>query len=502
VPSERAGAGGELAAGYQFIREKWWAVLGVSALVVVPCVWHRHIEAGDLGSHVYNAWLAQLIGKGLAPGLYVARQWSNVLFDGALLHTGNLLGFAVAEKVVVAASVLVFFWGVFALAAAVGGRAPWLLAPCVAMLAYGYSFQMGFFNYYLSIGLGCFCLALAWRLEGKGRAIDWVFLGIVAALAYVAHPLGILWALATIVYLGVRRRLAGWWRLALPCAVTGALFALRWYLHQRVNLAVDWQSGLPVWQLNGADQLIVYGDRYATFAWIGAAFGAICLGAEAAQRARDLAWWKSMALPAELYLVAFFVTATVPENLRVSLYAAWVGLLVSRLTTISAILGLCVLASIRLRSWAGAGFVVLAAVYFLFLFQDTGAINRLEANAERLLATLPVGTRIVPTIAADPDWRAEFIGHVAERACVGRCFVYSNYEPSSRQFRVRVAERSWIVEPSAENAEDMQGGGYDIDAGDLPLKHLYQCERGDWTQLCLADLREGESTGKGWVRPE
>ena len=125
MPSERAGAGGELAAGYQFIREKWWAVLGVSALVVVPCVWHRHIEAGDLGSHVYNAWLAQLIGKGLAPGLYVARQWSNVLFDGALLHTGNLLGFAVAEKVVVAASVLVFFWGVFALAAAVGGRAPW-----------------------------------------------------------------------------------------------------------------------------------------------------------------------------------------------------------------------------------------------------------------------------------------------------------------------------------------------------------------------------------------
>jgi hypothetical protein len=86
---------------------------------------------------------------------------------------------------------------------------------------------------------------------------------------------------------------------------------------------------------------------------------------------------------------------------------------------------------------------------------------------------------------------------------VGRCFVYSNYEPSSGQFRVRVTKRgSWIVEASSENAEDMQGGGYDIDAGDLPLKHLYQCDRGDWTKLCLADLREGQSTGKDWIRPE
>jgi len=39
----------------------------ISALMVVPCWWHRRIEAGDLASHVYNAWLAQLIEKGQAP---------------------------------------------------------------------------------------------------------------------------------------------------------------------------------------------------------------------------------------------------------------------------------------------------------------------------------------------------------------------------------------------------------------------------------------------------
>jgi hypothetical protein len=42
----------------------------------------------------------------------------------------------------------------------------------------------------------------------------------------------------------------------------------------------------------------------------------------------------------------------------------------------------------------------------------------------------------------------------------------------------------------------MQGGGYEIDKRDLPVKQLYQCDPGDWTKLCLHDLSEGESTGK------
>jgi len=50
----------------------------LSALLAVPCFWHRRIEAGDLASHVYNAWLGQLIEKGQAPGLYLVSRWDNV----------------------------------------------------------------------------------------------------------------------------------------------------------------------------------------------------------------------------------------------------------------------------------------------------------------------------------------------------------------------------------------------------------------------------------------
>ena len=495
-------SGSALGAAWKFLRDKKWVVLCLSALVIVPCLWHRHIEAGDLGSHVYNAWLAQLIGKDQAPGLYLTRQWNNVLFDVGLLHAANLVGFSAAEKIVVSGCVLIFFWGVFALVGAATQRVPWSLTPCMAMLAYGYSFNMGFCNYYLSVGLGCFCLALAWPSARSARPVGWVAAVALAGLAWLAHPLGFLWAAGTIVYVGARRVLPGWWKAALPVASVTALAGVRWYLHRRTDLTVDWQSALPFWQLNGADQLMVYGDRYATLAWLAVAFGALCVLREAVVRRRDTAWWKTLAQPAELYFVTFVATATLPENLRVSLYAAWIGLLVSRLTTIAAIFGLCVLGCVNLKRWALPGFAALAAGYFLFLYQDTRVLNRMEANAESLLWAQPTGTRIIPTIAADPDWRVEFIGHLADRACVGHCFVYSNYEPSSRQFRVRVsAGGSWIVTGSADDAEDMEGGGYEIQQGDLPVKQLYQCDRKDWTRLCLRDLAEGESTGDVGLRP-
>ncbi len=479
-----------LATGWEFARDRKWAVLGLSALILIPCAWHRHIEAGDLGSHVYNAWLAQLVDQGEAPGLYIARQWNNILCDVALQHLARWSGFGAAEKIVVGGCVLVFFWGVFALVSAVTGRAPWLLTPCVAILAYGYSFQMGFLNYYLSIGLGCICLALVWR----GIAGNWPPLLALGPLVWLAHPLGFLWLVATVAYLSVRRRIPGWWRWALVVTVLAAFAAFHGYLQRRTDITVDW-GDIPFYVSNGADQLSVYGDYYRTLLCVAIGVGFACFAPGLLERRKAGLSWKCLALPLELYAVAFFGTALLPENLRVSVYSAWIGLLVSRLTTVSAILGLCVLGCARLLKWQAAMFGVVAIVFFGLLYRDTAMLNRLEANAEVTLSTLPYGTRIIATIQADPSWRIEFIGHVADRACVGRCFVYSNYEPSSGQFRVRARKGSPIVTDSSEDSEDMQSGSYQIQDTDLPLKQLYQCDPGDWTRLCLRDLAEGDDLG-------
>ena len=72
VTADSQPAGSALAAAIHFIRTRWLLFLAVSGFLLVPCFWQRRIQAGDLASHVYNAWLAQLIERGQAPGLWIA----------------------------------------------------------------------------------------------------------------------------------------------------------------------------------------------------------------------------------------------------------------------------------------------------------------------------------------------------------------------------------------------------------------------------------------------
>jgi len=65
----------------EFLRLHAVRVTVISLLLLAPCFWHRRIETGDMPSHAYNAWLAQLIERGDAPGLYIVRQWNNVMTD-------------------------------------------------------------------------------------------------------------------------------------------------------------------------------------------------------------------------------------------------------------------------------------------------------------------------------------------------------------------------------------------------------------------------------------
>ena len=97
----------------RFTRQEAARFAAVSAALLIPVYWHRRIEAGDLASHLYNAWLAQLIRQGQAPGLWIARQWNNVLFDWLLSGLGSVFGLRVAERIAVSFAVLIFFWGAF-----------------------------------------------------------------------------------------------------------------------------------------------------------------------------------------------------------------------------------------------------------------------------------------------------------------------------------------------------------------------------------------------------
>jgi hypothetical protein len=486
----------KLAVARRFSGPQVAAILAISGLLFIPCWWHRRIEAGDLPSHAYNAWLAQLIEKGQTPGLYITKQWNNVLFDVTLLRAANLFGIAAAQKIVVSACVLVFFWGVFAFIRTVAERPPWFLTPCLAILAYGYSFNMGFMNYYLSLGLACFGLAILWR----GKGIDWIAGTVFALLAMVAHPIGFLWLVGTLAYAKVRAKLPGWWKLALPLLAASGFAAIYWYTSHRPALSADWDRG-PFFLYNGADQLALYGNRYFFIAGAAFLFGLICVVIELYMRRHDLSSWKSFELPFEFYVVAFCATALLPENLRPFPNGGWIGLLSSRLTTISAIFGFCFLATLKPRKWHLAGFSACAFVFFAFLYQDTGWLNQLEANAESLTENLPAGTRVIVSIEAPAGWRIAFIGHAVERACIGHCFSYANYEPASGEFRIRVRKGSPVVTSSTDDAEAMASGEYEVDDADLPIRQISQCDEKDLTRLCLRDLQAGEVNGESIAKP-
>ena len=159
-----------LASGRGFRGNAATRFAAVSAALLIPVYWHRRIEAGDLASHLYNAWLAQLIRQGQAPGLWIARQWNNVAFDLLLSWLGSAFGLRAAERIAVSFAVLIFFWGAFALIAAATRRAPWKLSPLIAVFAYGWTFEMGFMNYYISLGLCFFALAAYLRFGNRGAA--------------------------------------------------------------------------------------------------------------------------------------------------------------------------------------------------------------------------------------------------------------------------------------------------------------------------------------------
>ncbi len=473
---------------FPLIRRQWLKFLCVSVILLAPCFWHRRIEAGDLGSHLYNAWLVQWIHHGEAPGVWIASQGNNVLFDFLLSSLTSLFGFSAGEKLAVSACVLIFFWGAFALVCAAARRVPWFLLPCVAMIAYGWTFHAGFFNYYIALGLSFLALAIFWRGKGWERLIPLALV----PLILLAHPLGIVWLFAAAGYIWIAGSVSRRYHIPLLIAAAGLLFMLRSYLGHH------YPTGNPVsprYLINGADQFILFGTRYFFLALAAPLFGLAAFVRDAVRRRRDPEYWAQLAIPLQLYVLVELGVILLPASIYSPHYGSEIGLLLERLSLISATLGCCILGVIEARKWHVAGFAAIAAVFFLFVHQDERTLNRMEEQVERMVGTLPQGARVMETILAPPDWRVTFINHIVDRACIGRCFAYGNYEPASRQFRVRASPGNGIVLTSPVEVEAMEKGNYIVRTEDLPAYQIYQCGA-DFSDLCIRKLEAGEKNDR------
>jgi hypothetical protein len=135
--------------------------------------------------------------------------------------------------------------------------------------------------------------------------------------------------------------------------------------------------------------------------------------------------------------------------------------------------------------------IVLAGVFFSFIYHDERALNAYEDRMQDVVSQLEPGQRVLSPIT-DLHMRVNALAHVVDRVCIGRCFSYGNYEPSTAQFRIRaVAENPFVVRTYAE-AWGMQTGDYVVRPRDLPLYKIDLDKKG---RFVVKSLEEGTKCG-------
>lgn len=453
-----------------------------SAILVVPCFWQRSLEAGDLSSHIYNAWLVQLIERGQAPGLSVANQSNNILFDQILSGLAHFVTLNLAARIGAAIAALVFFWGTFALAATFAKRWPWFLAPVIGIFAYGWTFNFGFFNYYLSIGLACIALAVFVQSKGWMRLVTVAFL----PLVWLAHPLGFFWFIAAAAYVAIAHLVPRRLHVLLVFGAIVAIALVRIYVVRRFPAEFAAHSALFY---SGLDQLL-FTNRYELLVALVAAFLAASIVFQL--RGHDgsfSAFLEASAVPLGLYLILEAAVQLLPDGIRLPQYAAPLSDLTERLTLISAILICCLFAAIKPRIWHYVASSAIALAFFAFLYQDTSRLSHTHAQIDALVQSLPPNQRVIFRVAQPLKYRFSF-KHIIDEACIGRCFDYANYEPASKQFRVRASAANPFVLSNIHDASAVEAGTYVVQTRDLPLYEIYQCGT-TWNDLCMRSLATG-----------
>ena len=241
--------------GNSSIRGNLVRVVLLSILFLVPCFWQSRIQAGDLSSHVYNVWLASLISQGKVHGLWIAPQSTNVLFDLELDWLARHVGLDAAQRIAVSVAVLIFAWGAIAFIFAAAGRNWWFAVPCVALLAYGFVYEIGFFNFYLSMGICLWYLAIFWNGNWRRR----IAITPLLALAWLAHPFPVVWAAGTAAYIAIAQRLQPRQRLLLLGLGLLPLLATNFILIRHYQCRWSWKQFVFI---TGANQVVIYGAKY------------------------------------------------------------------------------------------------------------------------------------------------------------------------------------------------------------------------------------------------
>jgi hypothetical protein len=450
------------------------------SLLLIPCFWQSRIQSADLSSHAYNAWLASQVHRGQLPGLSVSSQSNNVLFDLVLEWLLVRVGPDWGQRLAVSLSVFLFGFGAILFIFRVAGRNWWFAGPCVAMLAYGFIFHIGFFNFYLSIGICLLYLAIFWDNCWRIRAAAAPLL----ILAWTAHPFPVAWAVGTAVYIALAKSVKPQQRLVLLGVATTCIAVARYILtHQ---YAYNWSAKQFLFVTSANQLSLSSGDMipFATllFVWLSLSRKLVkSLGiTQLLQR-----------IPLQLWILNAAGVALIPDRLMLPQFARPFAFITGRLSLGAALMICAALATVPLSRLEKITLLAGAALFFGFVFTDDIELNRLEDRVDLAVASLPPMQRVVMPLLS-PSLHSLCVQHDLDRACIGHCFSYANYEPSSLQFRIRARPHNGIVLDNYADVNAVASGSYIVRPHDVPLYLVYLCGI-DLRDVCTRPLQIGEN---------
>lgn len=462
----------------------WIAIPLFSAVLLIPCFWQSRIQSADLSSHIYNAWLASRIRQGAAPGLWISPQSTNVMFDLALEWLLVRVGPDLAQRLAVSASVLVFGWGAIQFIFHIAGRNWPFAAPCVAMLAYGFIFHIGFFNFYLSMGICLWYLAFFWGRGWRTRVVTLPLL----ILAWIAHPFAVVWTVGTAAYIAVANSVQPRRRALLMVLGLAALATTRYILTHHYSYSWSLQQ---VYFITGANQVELFGVKYVPpFAGLLLVFWSLL---RSLIKHLGLVHFVS-AIPFQLWLLNAAAVLLIPDRVNFPQFAQPFGFITERLSLAAGLMMCAVVAAAHSSRRATGALASVAVLFFGLLYIDSRELNQLEDRLDVAVTRLPPAQRVITALPSQ-SLHSLCVQKELDRACIGHCFSYANFEPSSRQFRVRALPGNGIALDDSADVDAVASGTYIVQPRDLPVYLVYPCGL-DSQNVCSRPLQVGETSGE------
>jgi hypothetical protein len=182
----------------------------------------------------------------------------------------------------------------------------------------------------------------------------------------------------------------------------------------------------------------------------------------------------------------------IPSAIQLPQYQHVLAYIPQRISLLTGILFIMMVGRARYGRGITRFTTLVATVFFTCLYLDGVAFNRVEDQVAALVTRLPPGQRVVAGIS-DAGARLNALMHVVDRACIGRCFSYGNYEPATAQFRIRVTGPTRAVAADMGVVQKLEEGQYVVTAAEDPLYSVCPFEQ-DPSHFYLRAIHAGQQT--------